>query len=116
MQLAGSLRKSYSASVRPFLSALCNAIQVILACLLLKGMRETGDTHAAKHAAQAVMRRCCAATGLGDEEFVQRHTHETPRGHSQMIMRAEWVDAAGRSIDELHGSFVTNCEIKQVCI
>ena len=80
----------------------------------MKGMRETGDTHAAKHAAQAVMRRCCAATGLGDEEFVQRHTHETPRGHSQMIMRAEWVDAAGRSIDELHGSFVTNCEIKQV--
>ena len=84
--------------------------------MCVEGVRETGDMHAAKHAAKAVMRRCCAATGLGDEEFVKRHTHETPRGHSQMIMRAEWVDAEGRSIDELHGSFVTNSEIKQVCI
>ena len=82
--------------------------------MFVEGVRETCDMHAAKHAAQAVMRRCCEATCLAGDEFVKRYTHETPRGHSQMIMRAEWVDAAGRSIDELHGSFVTNCEIKQV--
>ena len=40
---------------------------------------------AAKAEAQAVMRRCCAATGLSVEEFVSRHTLVSRKQHSQMV-------------------------------
>ena len=45
--------------------------------------KECGDKGAAKRVATAIMARCSAATGLGEEDFVRAHTFETPKGHYQ---------------------------------
>jgi broad specificity phosphatase PhoE len=87
--------------------------------LLSLGWRDSGggDKGAAKRAARAVMERCCAATGLNQDQFVRQHTHETARGHFQMVMRAEWVcEHDGGTIDTLHDRFVANKEIKQLAL